>query len=105
MNKTVTAIEFSNINTNEPITVDKAFSLENESMHFTVATPAKENVMSFQNCENNDLNKHKCKLEAQLSAIKRYINYEVSILPNKIKSISNDFEKRINTLQGKKRLI
>ena len=84
MNKTVTAIEFSKININEPITVDKAFSLENESIHFTVATPAKENVMSFKNCENNDLSKHKCKLEAQLSAIKRYVNYEASILTNKI---------------------
>ena len=35
--------EFSNINTNEPITVDNAISLEDEvqSIHFTVTTPAK----------------------------------------------------------------
>ena len=46
-NNTVTASntkEFSNINTNEPITVDKAISLKDEvqSMDFTVTTPVKE---------------------------------------------------------------
>ena len=58
--------EFSNINTNEPITVDNAISLEDEvqSIHFTVTTPAKENYMNCKNCENNDLRKHMCKLEA-----------------------------------------
>ena len=43
--------EFSNINTNEPITVDKAISLKGESVHFTVTTPVKENDMNFKNCE------------------------------------------------------
>ena len=51
--------------------------------------------MNFKNCENNDLKKHISKLEAQL-------NCEVSIFTNKIESISNDFENRINTLLGKK---
>ena len=97
MNNTVTTSntkEFSNINTNEPITVDKAISLEDEvqSIHFSVTTPAKENDMNFKNCENNDLRKHICKLEAQLPAIKSYVNCEVSILTNKIESISNEFE-------------
>ena len=59
--------------------------------------------MNFKNCENNDLKKHISKLEAQLSAIKSYINCEVSILTNKIESISNDFEKRIKTLLGKEK--
>ena len=97
--------EFSNIKTYEPITVDKAISFEDEvqSIHFTVTTPAKENDMNFKNCENNDLRKHISKLEAQLSAIKSYVNCEVSILTNKIESISNDFEKRINTLLGKEK--
>ena len=108
MNNTVTTSntkEFSNINTNEPITVDKAISLEDEdqSIHFTVTTPAKENDMNFKNCENNDLRKHICKLEAQQSAIKSYVNCEVSILTNKIESTSNDFEKRMNTFQGKEK--
>ena len=76
--------EFSNIKTYEPITVDKAISFEDEvqSIHFTVTTPAKENDMSFKNCENNDLRKHISKLEDQLSAIKSYVNCEVSILTN-----------------------
>ena len=105
VNNTVTASntkEFSNINTNEPITVDKAISLEDEvqSIHFTVTTPAKENDMNFKNCENNDLTKHICKLEA---AIKSYVNCEVSILANKIEFILNDFEKRIYTLRGKEK--
>ena len=52
--------------------------------------------MNFKNCENNDLKKHISKLEAQL-------NCEVSIFTNKIESISNDFEKRINTLLGKEK--
>ena len=108
VNNTVTTSntkEFSNINTNEPITVNKAISLEDEvqSIHFTVTAPAKENDLNFKNCENNDLRKHICQLEAQLSAIKSYVNCEVSILTNKIESISNDFEKRINTLQGKEK--
>ena len=59
--------------------------------------------MNFKNCENNDLKKHISKLEAQLSAIKSYINCEVSILANKNESISNDFEKRITTLLGKEK--
>ena len=59
--------------------------------------------MNFKNCENNDLRKHISKLEAQLYAIKSYVNCEVSILTNKIESISNDFEKRINTLLGKEK--
>ena len=95
--------EFSNIKTYEPITVDKAISFEDEvqSIHFTVTTPAKENGMNFKNYENNDLRKHISKLEAQLYAIKSYVNCQVSILTNKTESISNDFEKRINTLLGK----
>ena len=108
MNNTVTTSntkEFSNTNTNEPILVNKAISLEDEvqSIYFTVTTPAKENDINFKNCENNDLRKHICKLEAQLSAIKSYVNCEVSILTNKMESISNDYEKRINTLQGKEK--
>ena len=59
--------------------------------------------MNFKNCESNDLKKHISKLEAQLSAIKSYMNFEISILTNKIESISNDFEKRINTLLGKQK--
>ena len=59
--------------------------------------------MNFKNCENNDLSKHMCKLEAQLSVIKSYVNCEVSILTNKTEFISNDFEKRINTLQRKEK--
>ena len=75
VNNTVTTSntkEFSNTNTNEPITVNKSISLEDEvqSIHFTVTTPAKENDINFKNCENNDLRKHIYKLEAQLSAIK-----------------------------------
>ena len=106
MNSTVTISntkEFSNINTHEPITIDKAISLEDEvqSIHFTITKPAKENDMNFKNCENNDLRKHICKPEAQLSTIKSYVNCEVSILTDKIGSISNDFEKRISTLPGK----
>ena len=108
MNRTVTTSNtkvFSNIKTHEPITVDKAIRLEDEvhSIHSTVTTPAKENNMNFKNCENNDLRKHISKLEDQLSAIKSYVNCEVSILTNKIESISNDFEKRINTLLGKEK--
>ena len=57
--------------------------------------------MNFKNCENNDLRKHISKLEAQLSAVKSYVNCEVSILTNKIENISNEFEKKINTLLGK----
>ena len=57
--------------------------------------------MNFKNCENNDLRKHISKLEAQLSAIKSYVNCEVSILTNKIESILNDFQERITTLLGK----
>ena len=49
----------------------------------------------------SNLRKRICKLEAQLSAIKSYVNCEVSILINKIESISNDFGKSINILQGK----
>ena len=59
--------------------------------------------MSFKNCENDDLKKHISKLEARLSAVKSYVNCEVSILTNKIESISNDFEKRINTLLEKEK--
>ena len=59
--------------------------------------------MNFKNCENNDLKKHISKLEAQLSAIKSYMNFEISILTNKIESISNDFEKRIKALLGKEK--
>ena len=108
MNRTVTTSNtkvFSNIKTHEPITVDKAIRLEDEvhSIHSTVTTPTKENNMNFKNCENNDLRKHISKLEDQLSAIKSYVNCEVSILTNKIESISNDFEKRINTLLGKEK--
>ena len=103
MNSTVTTSntkEFSNIKTHKHITVDKAISLEDEVqfIYSTVTTPAKENDMNFKNCENNDLKKHISKLEAQLSAIKSYVNCEVSILTNKIESISNDFEKRISAL-------
>ena len=106
VNSTVTTSntkEFSIIKTHEHITVDKAISLEDEVqfIHSTVTTPAKENDMNFKNCENNDLKKHISKLEAQLPAIKSYINCQVSILTNKTESISNDFEKRINTLLGK----
>ena len=57
--------------------------------------------MNFKNCENNDLRKCICKLEAQLSLIKSYVNCEVLILTNITESISNDFEKRISTFQGK----
>ena len=47
VNSTVTtsnAKAFSNIKTHEPITVDKAISLQDEvqSIHFTVTSPAKE---------------------------------------------------------------
>ena len=59
--------------------------------------------MNFKNCAYYDLRKHICKLEARLSSIKSYVNCEVSILTNKIESFSNDFEKRINTLQGKEK--
>ena len=59
--------------------------------------------MNFKNCEKNDLRKHISKLEAQLSAVKSYVNCEVSILTNKIESISNDFEQRINNLLGKEK--
>ena len=81
VNNTVTTSntkEFSNINNDEPITVDKAISVEDEvqSIHFTVTTPAKENDKNFKNCENNGLRKHICKFEAQLSAIKSYVNCE-----------------------------
>ena len=55
--------------------------------------------MNFKNCVNNDLRKH----ISQLSAIKSYANCEVSILTNKIESISKDFDKRINTLLGKEK--
>ena len=58
--------------------------------------------MNFKNCENNDLKMHISKLEAQISAIKTYVNCEVSILTNKIESISNDFEKRATLCLGKK---
>ena len=58
--------------------------------------------MNFKNCENNDLKMHISKLEAQISAIKTYVNCEVSILTNKIESISNDFEKRTTLCWGKK---
>ena len=97
MNSTVTTSntkEFSNIKTYKHIIVDKAIPLEDEVqfIYSTVTTPAKGNDMNFKNCENNDLKKHISKLEAQLSAIKSYINCEVSILTNKIESISNDFE-------------
>ena len=44
---------------------------------------------------------HLYKFEAQLSAIKSHVNFEVSILTNNIESISNDFEKRMNILLGK----
>ena len=69
MNSTVATSntkKFSNINNHEPITVDKAISLEDEvqSMHFTVTTPAKENDMSFTISENNDLRKHISKPKA-----------------------------------------
>ena len=62
VNSTVTTSntkKFSNIKTHEPITVDKAISLEDEVefIHFTVTTPAKENDMNFKNWENNDLRK------------------------------------------------
>ena len=87
----------------QPLTVDKAISLEDEvqSIHFTVTSPAKENDVNFKNCETNNLKKHICKLEAQLSAIQSYVNWVVLILTNKCESISNDFEKRINILRGK----
>ena len=92
VNSTVTTSntkEFSNIKTHEPITVDKAISLEDEvqSMHSTVTTPAKENDMNFKNRENNDLRKHISKREAHLSGIKSYVNCEVSVLTIKIESI------------------
>ena len=108
MNSTVTTSNtkvFSNIKTHEPITVDKAIRLEDEvqSIHSTVTTPAKENNMNFKNCENNDLRKDISKLEAQLPPIKSYVNCEIPILTNKIESISNDFEKKINTLMGKEK--
>ena len=61
--------------------------------------------MNFKNCENNDLRKRICKLEARPSTIKSYVNCQVLILTNKIESISNDFEKRISTLQGKEKSI
>ena len=106
MNSTVTTSntkELSNINTRAAITVDKALEDEVQLIHFTVTTPAKVNCMNFKNCENNDLMKDIRKLEAQLYAIKSYVNCEVSILTNKIESISNDFDKRINTLLGKEK--
>ena len=59
--------------------------------------------MNFKNCENNDLRKRICNLEARPSTIKSYVNCQVLILTNKIESISNDFEKRISTLQGKEK--
>ena len=98
--------EFSNVNTHEPIPVDKAISIEDEaqSIRFTVTTPAKENDINFKNWENIDLRKHIRKLEAQLSAIKSYLNCEISVLTNKSESISNDFDKRINTLLGKEKI-
>ena len=90
----------------EPLTVDKAISSEDEVqfIHVTVTLPDKENDMNFKICETNKLRKHICKLEAQLSAIKNYVNCEVSILTNKTESISKDFEKRINILQGKENI-
>ena len=59
--------------------------------------------MNFKNCENNDLRKHLCKLEAKLSVIKSYVNCKISISTNKTESISNNFERRINTLQEKEK--
>ena len=46
---TSNAKAFSNIKTHEPITVDKAISLQDEvqSIHFTVTTPAKEKWHEF----------------------------------------------------------
>ena len=87
----------------EALTVDKAIFLEDkvQSIHFTVTSFAKENHRNFKNCETNNLRKHISKLEVQLSAIKSYVNGEASILTNKTESISNDFEKWINILQGK----
>ena len=87
----------------EPFTVDKTISLEDEvqSIYFTITSPAKENNMSFKNCKTSNLRKHICNLEAQLSVIKSYVNCEISILTNKIESVSNDFEKTIKVLQGK----
>ena len=87
VNNTVTASntkEFPNFKTHEPITVGKAIFLEDEvqSIHFTVT--AKENDRNFKHCENNDLSKHISKLEDQLSAIKSYVNCEVSILTTKL---------------------
>ena len=60
--------------------------------------------MNFKNCQNNDLKMHISKLEAQVSAIKIYVNCEVLILTNKIESISNDFDKRATLCWGKKRV-
>ena len=59
--------------------------------------------MNFKNCENNDLRKQICQHEAQLSSIKSYVNCDVSILTNRTESILNEFEKRINFLQGKEK--
>ena len=51
---------------------------------------------SSLDAENNDLRKHICKLEAQLYTVKSYVNREVSVLTNKIESISNGFEKLLS---------
>ena len=107
VNNTITTSdtkEFSNINTNEPITVDKSISvkLEVQYKHFIVTTPVKQNDMTLKNCEKN-VRKYICKLEAQLCAIKSYVNCKFSILTYKIESISNDCLKIINSLLEKEK--
>ena len=68
--------ETSNIITNKPLTVDQPISLGDEvqPIYITVTTPAKENDIHLRICETNSLKKDICKFEAQLSAIKSYIN-------------------------------
>ena len=61
-------------------------------------------MICFKNFKSNNLKKHISKLEAQLSAIESYENWDFSVLINKIESISNDFDIRIKTLEGKTKI-
>ena len=78
---TANAKQFSNINANEPLTVDKAISLDSDvqSIYFTVTTLEATIYGSMY-------------VKLKLS----YLQSKDLILTNKIESISNDFEIRVN---------
>ena len=73
--------QFSNINVNEPLTVDKAISLDSDaqSIYFTITTLEATIYGSMY-------------VKLKLS----YLQSKDLILTNKIESISNDFEIRVN---------